>query len=194
MSTRWRRTVTVIVTVLAMALVVPVSAYAAVVASAKASQQLTVLTWKAVAVSAGGSAASGTYKVTFLKSNQQTQTSRQAVFDIVNTGTSALSAVTLTASSSSGVSSSKNVSYSVCSSAWTASTSNGVTSYSCNNSSGVGNTSNGGNGTVTISRSIAVGARLYVRASTTSSSNNTSVSQTISIKVSRSQAAAKRNR
>lgn len=192
MTTRWRRTVAAIVTVLVMALVVPVSAYAAVLATAKASQSFSALSWKAVPVAAGGSAGSGSLSLPFVRSNDKT--SRQAVFDIVNTGTSTLSGVTLTASGSSGIASNRNVSLSYCSAAWTMSSSNGITTYSCQGSKSLGNTSNGGNGTVTITQSIAAGARLYIRASTTASANNSSVSQTISITVTRSQAAAKRTR
>jgi hypothetical protein len=186
----WRRGFVAALAVLLCLAVVPATAYAAILAKVSAGQKLTVLTWQAVAVSPGGSAGKGSLSQSFTVADKK---NRAATFDIVNTGTATLSGFTLSATTN-GVATGGTVAYTACSRAW-ALAANGK-AFTC--SGGGASTTNlgsvTGSGSTTISVSLAPGARLSVRATTTAPDDTTATSQTISIKVTRSQAPAKRNR
>jgi hypothetical protein len=189
-TTGWRRGFVAALAALVCLAVVPATAYAAILARVSASQKITVLTWQAVAVSTGGSPGQGSLSASFTVADKK---NRAATFDIVNTGTATLSGVTLSASTS-GVASGATVAYTACSRAWALAPNSKA--FTC---TGAGASTNNlgsvtGSGSTTISVSLAPGARLSVRATTTAPDETTATSQTISIKVSRSQAPAKRNR
>lgn len=188
MSTRWRRTVTAAVTALVIALVLPVSAYAAVAAKATASQRFTVLTWTAVAAAPGGAAGSGSLTVALDVTDKK---NRSGVFDIVNTGTSPLSGLTIVASAS-GLATGGSTTFTSCSTAWTVSA-NGKT-HTCGGTKTTLGSISGASGSKAVTVSLAAGARVSVNCTATAPDDKTATSQTISIKVARSQAAAKRNR
>jgi hypothetical protein len=185
------RTITVLLAVLLAAVALPAVAYAAVLASTQASQKYTVLTWKAVAVAPGASAGTGAYTTASFDGSAD---KRAVAFDIVNTGTSAISGFTLSSTLSGTLKSGTSISYTTCAAAagWVFDTKKKT--FSCAGAKNQIASISGGAGSASISAKLAAGARVNVLAEGTASGPTITVGQTITITVARSQAAAKRNR
>ena len=170
------------------AIVVPAAAEAAIAARATAAQRYAVVRWTAVAVGPGVPAGTGALASAFARQGKV----RVALFDIVNTGTSALSGLTLTASATTGIAPGTGVSFIACTVPWVNAGSG--RDLTCTGSATSLGTLPGGNGSLTVSRSLAVGERLAVRADASAPDGSTGTAQVISVKVARAQAAPRRDR
>lgn len=170
------------------AIVVPAAAEAAIAARATAAQRYAVVRWTAVAVAPEAPAGTGALASTFARQGRV----RTALFDIVNTGTSALSGLTLTASGTTGLAPGTGVSFSACTVPWV-NAGSGRDLTCAGTATSLGSLP-GGNGSLAVSRSLAAGERLAVRAVASAPDGSTATAQTISIRVARAQTAPGRER
>lgn len=184
----WRNRLAIFLMATVSAFIAPVTAQAALAARATALQHFTVLRWSAVAVAAGGGPATGAYSPTFIKQ----ALARVAVFDVLNTGTSPLTGMTLTSSGTSGLAPGTSVTYSECSVAWVPTSSGRV--FNCPGTTTTLGTFASGNGSLALNQALPVGSRRFLRADASATDGFIPVTQTISIKVIRTQATAGRNR
>lgn len=189
MQATQRRSLAAIAAALLIVTAIAPTAAAAMLARALVRLNLSVVSWSAVVTSAGGSAATGPYALVITGVDKN---GREGLFDIVNTGSSSITGFTLTASASSGIAAGTGVVYDLCSVPWS-SNSNAKT-YSCSGTTTTLASSTTADAVMPVTMTMASGARLSVRASCSAVSKTTTVSQTLSLHVARSQAKPKANR
>lgn len=182
-SRRGRWFVSVLSLALGAVLALPASALAAVAATNSAAVGMSTATWAAVATSRNGSAGNSAYTYTYVRGSSGS--ARNALFDIVNTGSVPLSGVTLSLTNTQDRPSG-NVTVTACvNGAWTGSGS----SYTCSGQQrSLGSVSRDG-GSISATLAIPSGARVSLRAQTTRS-GSTTPSARVNVAVSRSRAPA----
>ena len=174
-----------IVTAFLVFVAVPVTADAVIRATSSAATTMTVVSWSAAAVRAGGPATTGPYAFTLSVNDK---VGRQGVFDIVNSGTAAVWGFTLSSSAGSGFAASTGVVYDACSVAW-ALTPN-QKGYACGGTVFALGSLSLPDGSVTVTRALAPGNRVFARATASAATAVDTVRQVLSVSVARSQVRA----